>query len=347
MFGRIIQGAVRTGGAGTTATLTHNMANATHCVFGSQDITNYGGGAGTVRTFPLFWTTTKNANTTVITDDTAAGACNMTFLCTSGHSLIDIGPIVTGVASQTRTVANVSPFVTTIKPAARSLHASVTFTIANGAAASAAVTITHLLQTANVIAIVFPTTSPGVTTAGGVRPAFVVQNLGAATATTCQLQAQTQDAAVSTAGVDTVITYDVMVLARPTTNAPWSRHLRPHLTAGGVAGDDYGAGDRQLATNRDLSVAAYPSYGAMYTNIDDLAVGPGAAYTHNMGSAALVCVLFEQTIAVAAAYNVLYVINSATSATTATLARGNELAGVTLNARAVFFRPYSWVSLPT
>jgi hypothetical protein len=174
---------------------------------------------------------------------------------------------------------------------------------------------------------------------------MIVQNLGAATATTCALQAQTQDAVVSNAGVDTDVTFDIMVLARRTTNAPWSFMSRRHLTGAGVLGDDYDAGDRaQTAAAVGGSQAAEL---ALYTNVDGLAVGAGAAYTHNLGASGLAICLYEQTVAVGAAYNTLAIVDSATSTTTMTLNRGNELAGVTLNARLAIFRPHSIVSLPT
>jgi hypothetical protein len=331
-YGRIVVDLTRSGGAGTTATVTHNLGTATHCTFGVQDITT----AGAIRTYPRFWTSTKGADADTITDDTAAGACSMSFMSVAAHSLIDVGPITAGI---TRTV--VSPFVTTTNPGARSLHTGVVLTLAGNAAATPTVTITHGLQTANVIVIVFPTTSPAITTAGGARPLFVVQNVGAATATTCQIQGQTQDAVVDSTGNPTAVTFDVMVLARKPTNAPWSRIMRRHGQGTPfVAGDDYGAGDR-------AQTGALPSYGAMYTNIDDLAVAPGGAYTHNIGASTLLLALFEQTVAVGAAYNTMCVTNRATSTTTATLSRGNELAGVTLDARVAFFRPYSVICLPT
>lgn len=329
-FGRIIVDLARSGGAGTTATATHNIASATHCSFGVQDYT----AAGALLTWPLFWTSAKGANADTITDDTAAGAAQMTFLCVAAHSLVDVGPITAGA---TRTV--VSPYTTAVNPGARSLHTGVQFSIANGAASSVAVTVTHGLQTANVIAIVFPTTSPGVGTAGGVRPMVVVQNVANATATTCELQAQTQDNANNNTGAPVAVTFDVMVLARATTNAPWSRVVRPHLLAGALS-DDYGAGARAAA-------GALPSYGAFYTNIDDIAVPVGTVYTHNIGSGTLLVALFEQTVAVGAAKNSLAVSNRATSTTTCTLVRGNELAAATLNARVAMFRPYSVLTLPT
>jgi hypothetical protein len=329
-YGRIIQGVA---GAGLAA-VTHNLGTATHCTFGVQDLTNYGLGAGTFRTLPRFWTSTKGANADAITDDTVAGGVQASFLCVAAHSLIDVGPITNGI---TRTV--VSPFVTTTNPGARSLHYGVPLTIQNGASASATVTITHGLQTANVIVIAFPTSNPLCATAATNPPMVVVQNVGAATATTCQIQGQTQNAIVTNAGPNTV-TFDIMVLARATSNAPWSRIVRPHLNAG-VASDDYGAGAR-------AATGALPSYGAMYTNIDDLAVGAGGTvYTHNIGSSTLLIALFEQTTAVGAAYNTVGIVNSATSTTTATLLRGNELVAATLDARVAFFRPYSVVCLPT
>ena len=331
-YGRLIVDLLRAAGAGTTATATHNIGSATHCAFGVQDYTT----VGALRTWPAFWTSAKGVNADTITDDTAAGACGLSFLCCSAHSLVDVGPITAGI---TRTAGDVSPFVTTVNPGARSLHTGVPMLIANAAASSATVTITHGLQTANVIVIAFPTSSPLVSTAGGNRPMVVVQNLAAATATTCQIQAQTQDNAVSNVGVDFTTTFDIMVLARPVTNAPWSRVMRRHLLAG-VASDDYGAG--ALA-----ATGALASYGAMYTNIDDIAVPAGTVYTHNIGSSTLLVALFEQTVAVGAAKNTLAVLNRATSTTTCTLARGNELAAATLNARVAIFLPYSVLTLPT
>lgn len=341
-YGRIVQNLARAGGAGTTATVTHSINDATHCTFGVQDITV----PGALRTWPAFWTSAKAANADTITDDTAAGACTMSFLAVAAHSLVDVGPVTAGI---TRTVT--SPLATLINPGARSLHTGVPMLIANAAAASAAVTITHNLQTANVVVIAFPTSSPLVSTVGGNRPMVIVQNLGAATATTCQIQAQTQDAAVSNVGGNFTTTFDIMVLARTAAggvvvNAPWSRVMRPHLLAG-VPSDDYGAGARAAALRPDGTAVA-ASYGAIYTNIDDLAVGAGGTiYTHNLGATGLVIALFEQTIAVGAAYNTVGIVNNATSTTTATLLRGNELAGVTLDARVAFFRPYSPLMLTT
>lgn len=331
-YGRIL-GSTIAAGAPRTVAFAHALATATHCTFGVQDITV--GGAAAVRTWPLIWTSAKGINTDTIQDDTVAAAASINALAVSPHSLLDVGPVVAGI---TRAVDAVSPFVTANRPAARSLHTGVTFTVANGAASSAAVTITHRLQTASVIVITWPTTAPAVGTVGGIRPMVVVQNVGAATATTCELQAQTQDNAANNTGLGVAVTFDIMVLARATTAAPWSCLARRHLTAAGVAGDDYDAGDLAQAGTR-------PSHAALYTNIGGLAVAPGAAYTHNLGSLTNVIVLFEQTVAVGAAKNTLYVINNGTSETTATLARLDELAGVSLNVRAAIFRPYSIVSL--
>jgi hypothetical protein len=340
-FGRIVQGLVRAGGAGTTATVTHNLNNVTHCTFGVQDQTNYGGGAGTMRTLPRFWTQAKGVNADTIQCDTVAGACQMSFMSVAPHHLLDVGPVTVGI---TRTVT--SPFVTATKPAARSLHTTVPLVIQNGQTASAAVTITHNLNTASVIVIAFPTSDPLCTTAATLPPMVVVQNLAAATANTCEIQGQTQNFIVTSAGPNTV-NFDVMVLARKTQNAPWSRIMRQHANAG-VASDDYGAGARQLLTNPDLSTAAYPSYGALYTNVDDIAIGAaGTVYTHNMGASALAICFVEQTEVVGAAYNTMAIMNSATSTATMTILRGNEAGIATLNARLAIFRPYSWVCLPT
>jgi hypothetical protein len=300
---------------GGTANVAHNINNATHCTFLTQDITT----AGTVRLLPLIYVdeaTGKAANTDVVTSATVAGEVTCSFLVTAGHSILDIGPVVNGITRNAAT--EVSPFVTATQLPCRSLHRNVPLVIPTAAATSAAVVVTHRIPTANTIAIVSATSDPTVSTAGGNRP--MVVSTTATAAGTLTLQAQTQDNAVSNAGVDTTVTFDVMILAR------WGSGLhsgiaRRHLTGAGANGDDYAAGDR--AQTMAAAGTSLASYAALYTNVDGVVVAPGLAVTHNMGGNAGI-VLGGLTGAVGAgALGTVLTLSRTTTTVAATLGRAD------------------------
>ncbi len=327
MYGAIVNNVTTAAG---TANVAHNINDATHCTFLVQDVTT----AGTLRAIPLIFVdeaTGKAANTDVVTNNTAAGEVTCSFLVCAQHSWLDVGPIVNG---NTRAAGDVSPFVTATQLPCRSLHRNVTFTIANGAATSAAVVVTHLMPTANTIAVVSASSNPAVGTAGGDRP--MVVSTTATAANTLTLQAQTSDNAVNNTGNPVAVTFDVMILAR------WGSGLhssiaRRHLTGAGAVGDDYAAGDR--AQTMAAALTSLPSYAALYTNVDGIVAGPGGlVLTHNMGGNAGI-VLGGLTGAVGGGALGTFVIQSRTTTTVAaTVARVDQDVA---NAVVVALRPWS------
>ncbi len=345
MYGAIVR-QVTTAGAGPifVANVAHNINDATHCAFIIQDVTPAVGVARVLELAFIAEATGKGANTDVLSDVTTAGRVTMDALIVAQHSLIDVGPIVNGI---TRTAAQVSSWVgvTPVRRPMRSLHRNVPFLIANGNATSAAVVVTHLLGTANTVVFCSPSSDPTVLTGAAVPIPMKVSRIASA-ATTVTLQAQTATNVVSTAGVDTTVTFDVMVLARWGFGAH-SRIVRQHSTTFGgggavplwVDGDDYAAGDRQLTPAQAQGFRANPSYAALYTNVDGIVVAAGGPFVHNMGSSTSAMALVQLTGAVGGgAVGTGYIINNALSVNSMTLARVDANID---NAYVGFFRPYS------
>ncbi len=347
MFGNIQR--YRTAATG----IAHNINNAVHCTFFAQDITAAGGGV--VRALPRAFVTAANhgANADVITNSTAAGVITLDTFVTTGHSLFDIGPVCVGATPQTRTAAQVSPWVGA--PAAwagapqrrpmRSLHKEVVFTI-TGPATFIDVVITHRLGTANTVAFVSPTLDP--CDPGAVGDIVNVWQTATDTVSTTLRMGLASGGAPF--GAPVVVNFDVMILARWGSGAH-SRMMRQHsaTVAGGgavptyVDSDDYSLGGtaaRQITPAQAQGFRGNPSYGALYTNVDGL-VNAGVAIAHNMGSATGAMCLFGHRANIL--LNKPAILGNATSATTMTLQ--NAVVAALDNSDIFFVRPYSPVAL--
>ncbi|MFH1730725.1 MAG: hypothetical protein ABIF82_03610 [Planctomycetota bacterium] len=346
MYGAIVRNVTTAGGGPIFVNnLAHNINDAVHCTFIIQDVT----AAGAVRVLELAYVdqaTGKGANTDILSDVTAAGRVTMDALVVAAHSLFDIGPIVNGI---TRAAGAVSPWIAAAKLPMRSLHYNVPLAIADGAATSPAVVITHRLPTANVLVFASPTSDPSVGTVGGDRPMRVT--VTATAVGTATIVGNTSDNANNNTGNPVTVTWDVMIIARWGSGLH-SRYCRQHSTTVGGAGvvptyidgDDYSGatGCRQLTpaqAQTQRGFPGYPSYGCFYSNVDGLVVTPGVAYVHNMGSALGAMALVTRTGAGGAAVGTGYIIDNATTVNTMTLGQTGD-ANID-NANVGFFRPYS------
>lgn len=347
-YGRINRLLVRAGGAGTQVAVAHAIADAIHCSFLIQDAT--GGTAIRALGAAFVATADKGANQDLITDNTAAGAPAWDVLTVAAYSRYDVGPIVNGI---TRGATAISPWTGTNYPGhvpMRSLHYNVPVTIPNGANTSGDVVITHRLGSANTVFFSSPTSNPLVSTAGGNRPMILTRTASAAD--TLTVRGMTVDAAVSNAGVDTTVTFDVMVLTR--TAGMHTNITRPHgqgtIPLGTyVAGMDYGAvggvGDRQLTAAQANRAGGPASYGALYINVDGIVAG-GADVIHNMGLNTGGMALVSHTGAVAGGRGMVAIANNAGAgappAADGVAMRLVETEAVQVdNAYVLFVRPYS------
>ncbi len=284
-YGAINRLLVRAGGVGTTVAVPHALGDAIHCSFIIQDAT--GGTAVRALGAAFIGQAGKGAATENLTDNTAAGAPAWDVLTVAAHSRFDVGPIVNGI---TRGATAVSPWTGANYPGhppMRSLHFNVTGTIANGANTTGDIVITHRLGTANTVFFGSPTSNPLVSTAGGNRPMILTRTASAAD--TLTLRGMTVDAAVSNAGVDTNVTFDVMILARWGSGLHSSLARQHSTTVGGVGavplyvnGDDYSGatGCRQITGAQLLNGnRTSPSYACLYTNVDAMREGSTSCTT--------------------------------------------------------------------
>ncbi len=283
-YTHIARNYVRAGGAGTDATIPHTVGVATeYCVFLMQDTT----AAGAAQALPLAWASdaNKGAAQILVTDDTVAGALQLDALIVAPHSVIDVGPVVTGATRANAQATAADGIYSFGNPAVayRSLHRTVPIICVNGAP-HGHVNVTHRLGTNNVVCFASPSSSPLANSSIGgatrVYKVFQTASAGGVVELTMSI-----DNTGNNAGADATVTWDVMVLARSAVanaapaNWPFAMSI-PLATAGaniGLPSDDYSGADIARAQ------LAQTPYAVLYQNVD---FGLGAAQiTHNMGSA--------------------------------------------------------------
>jgi hypothetical protein len=331
-YTHIARNYVRAGGVGTDATIPHTVGVATeYCVFLAQDTTS--GGAANAIPLAFAGDAGKGAAQILVTDGTNPNALRIDAVIVAPHSVIDVGPVVTGAtrANALATAADGIWAFGTSGLAYRSLHRTVPITVVNGAP-TGTVNITHRLGTNAVVAFASPSSSPlANSSVGGNIRAYKVHQTAAAGGTVTLTMAI--DDAGNNVGADATVTWDVMILARAAVNANtplanWpfamTRHTAP---ATGASSDDY--------SGADAARALAGSYAALYTNVD---LGLGAnIITHNFGTAAD-CVALVAHSATAPGTSVPTISNNATSTTTLTLT--TVTAGCN-DCYVLMLRPYS------
>lgn len=327
-YGAIFRNATAAGGA-----LAHTMLGGVggYCTYLIQDVTTAGAQQPLQRLFVA--TADKLAATVAVTDNTVAGACNVDLLLLEGHSAVDVGP----VAGATRAAAAIYGGIIRTS-SCRSLHADVRFT-SPGAVANVDVTVTHLLNSTNVVAFASPTSDMDNAVGGGIVRCFL-QATPTADTVTMRIVASA-GANIDAGNYD----WDIVIMKRTAVGladiAPQPYTMTPHrATAGaniGLPSDDYSGADVARAT---ANVFGRDNTAALYTNVDAIVAG-GLVMTHNMGAVAGAMCLVGHAATPAAGWPVIT--NNATSVNTMTVARqGADIN----NANVYFVRPYS-IFIPT
>jgi len=318
----------------------HNLGTAVFCAFVIQDDT--GAGVGPVASNRLFCPqANKTSALCRVRNDLGGNTVASLYACTP-HSLIDVGPIVTafdgvGFAS-TRTAAQ------TLRsgpgPSCRSLHSNVAFVNALGAAGDD-VTVTHNLNTTNVLVFVSPTFDP-VDTGGGGSAMVYLQAVIDANSITLRSR---RDAGAVFLGASPV-TYDVMVLAQPGSGAH-SAVFPPHratVAGGGVAIGDLNCDYDGANVGRAQLRTPTASYWAGYSNVDTIAVGPGGKdVVHNLGGAALMALVGQRVTGVQVAAVPFIVARDQVAGTTLRLGRIAGAGDIT-DADVLIMRSFSRVN---
>lgn len=329
-YGAIIRNATAAAGAVANGTMLGGAG--AYCVFFIQDTTAAGAARALERVFVA--TADKLAASIAFTDNTVAGACNLDALVLEAHSAVDVGPVVNG---NTRAAGDIYGGIIRAS-SCRSLHRDVRFA-APGGAAFLDVTVTHRLNSTNVVAFASSVTDPDNPGVGGIVRCF---HQASPTADTVTMRIVT-----TTGGnIDNLnFDFDIMVMKRvAVANAvvgPQPYVMPPHLaTAGaniGLPSDDYSGVDVARA---QATVFGRPAYACLYQNVDGVVAG-GGAYTHNLGATAGAMCLFGSPATPGAGYGIIT--NNATSVNTMTLAR----TGADLNNQYLYVvRPYT-MFIPT
>jgi hypothetical protein len=329
-YGQIRQNVAVAGNG--TALAAHNLGSANFCAFLIQDATPPN--VGPIASARVWMNTKTTTNVTVRNTAGAAPANNTTVdvLFVQPHSILDVGPIVTGA---TRLVTQVRRGQA---PSYRSLHTAVPFT--TGAPTVFAV---HRLGASDVAAFIQPTGDPFDPGDGGLLgPSDLVFRLvGVIDVDTVELTCErTVDALPPSAGFNG-ITCDVMIISSSLVGSSYV--FPPHeatVAGGGVLvgdlNDDYdGANAGRALPKRNI-----PSYWAKYKNCE-IPFLVQKDVVHNLGGTplmALVCAV--RGPAVGGPYP--YIVNRAVSATEI---RMHSVAGNVREAHVLIMRSYSIVNL--
>jgi len=239
--------------------LAHNLPSADFCVFLTQDIT--AGGAATF--YPRAYTSARGAANFTVTDAGHPGLpTRWSAVAVASHSLIDVGPIVDGNTRNATT--QVTPFLASKGLSSyRSLHRNVTIPLTQTANTSGAITITHRLNTTNVIVFVSPNYDERDQFGVGIPANLVCYRPAPTTANTITLTVRRQDSAAFQLPTHNAL-YDVMVVALPAVGHSLLYH---------------GGGDFNAVVP---GVARLPSYHVGFENAFILAGGPAQTITHNL-----------------------------------------------------------------